>query len=184
MADPLKLAALMSQAIAGVPGVGSVTWQRDVAQIIARGHMAAWLAGTAERLGVSVDSPLLSRARLSRAERAEVQKVIDGQLRYFRGFQAEMAGMSEAQIAARVQLYAGAVRATYYQTRWGDWDLPFAPGDGGTPCLGRCRCTASVEDNGDGTGRYVYRMGATEQHCTVCPDRAASSPYSVKRRAA
>lgn len=183
MADPLKLAALMSQAISSVPNVGSAAWQRDVEQIIVRGHMAAWMAGTAERLGVPVDSPLLSRARLSRAERKEVQGVVDAQLTYFRRFQSGMKGMSEAQIAARAQLYAGATRGTYSTQRWGDWVLPFQPTEG-SECMANCRCHWEVKDNGDGTGSAVWRMGAAERHCTTCPSRASGSPYSVKRRAA
>lgn len=181
--DPLKLAALMAQAISAAPNVGSATWQREIERIIARGHMAAWMAGTAERLGVPVDSPLLSQVRLSRAERREIQGVVDVQLRYFRGFQADMKDMTPAQIAARAQLYAGATRATYSSKRWGDWQLPYQPGQG-TECLSQCRCHWEVQDNGDGTGTAVWHLGATERHCVTCPARASQSPYSVKRRAA
>lgn len=182
-ADPLKLAALMAQAISGVANPGSVTWQREVERIIARGHMAAWMAGTAERLGVPVDSALLSRQRLSRAERKEVQEAIDTQLAYFRRFQKDMEGMSETQIAARAQLYAGATRGTYSAQRWGDWTLPFQPGEG-SECMVNCRCHWEVEDNGDGTGSAIWRLGQAERHCTTCPARALQSPYSVKRRVA
>lgn len=177
-ADPLKLAALMGQAISSVPNVGSVTWQREIEKIIARGHMAAW---TAERLGVSPDSPLLSRSRLSRAERKEVQQAIDAQLAYFRRFQGEMKGMSEAQIAARAQLYAGAVRGTYYQTRWGDWEIPDHLMPGNQQCLTNCRCTIAVQDSGDGTGTLTRTLHA-EHHCTECPPLAGD--YPVKRRLA
>lgn len=181
--DPLKLAALMVQAIAVVPNVGSVTWQREIERVIARGHMAAWLAGTAERLGIPVDSPLLSRSRLSRAERRELQQTVDAQLRYFRGFQADMQGMTEAQIAARAGLYAGATRTTYSTQRWGDWQLPFQPGEG-SECMVNCRCHWEVEDTGDGTGAAMWHLGAAERHCVTCPSRASGSPYSVKRRVA
>lgn len=179
--DPLKLAALMSQAISSAPNVGSAAWQRDVEQIIARGHMAAWMAGTAERLGVPVDSPLLSRTRLSRAERAEVQKVIDGQLHYFRGFQAEIVDMSPAQVMARAQLYAGAVRKTLYEARWGDWEIPSQLMPGTAQCLGNCRCSVSVRDNGDGTGVLTRILGGS-RHCAECPALAGDHP--VKRRRA
>lgn len=181
MADPLKLAALMSQAISSVSNVGSAAWQRDVEQIIVRGHMAAWMAGTAERLGVPVDSPLLSRARLSRAERKEVQGAVDAQRVYFRRFQAEMAEMSEAQIAARAQLYAGAVRKTLYEARWGDWEIPSRLMPGTAQCLTNCRCSVSVRDNGDGSGVLVRVLGGS-RHCTECPALAGEHP--VKRRAA
>ena len=90
--------------------------------------------------------------------------------------------MTDAGIAARASLYAGATRGTYYATRWGDWDLEWTPGDGSTPCLGSCRCTQDVEDTGDGTGRMIWRLGGAEAHCMICPTRAAASPHTVQRR--
>lgn len=182
MPDPLKLAALMASAISALPNPGSPSWQREMERIIARGHTAAWIAGQAERLGVKPDSPLLSQARLSRAERAEIKAVVDAQLQYFRGFQGDLSGMSEAQIKARAQLYAGATRQTLYATRWGDWEIPQGLMPGNQDCVSRCLCTISVKDNGDGTGMLTRAMGGTEHHCTACPPLQGDHP--VKRRAA
>lgn len=189
MADPLKLQALTLIAIQDATKAylngGSISkWEQDMRTALVRGHTAAYLAGLAERLGVQVDTALVSERRLSKIERAELKEYLKRQLAFFDGFVADVrrGKLSPAQIAARADLYSGATRATYFDTRWGDWEIPFSPGDGGTPCLGRCRCGCEVIDNGDGTGKYNYVMGATEQHCTVCPERAAGSPYSVKRR--
>jgi hypothetical protein len=180
MPDPLKLAALMAQAIATIPKPGSPSWQREMERIIARGHTAAWIAGQAERLGVKSDSPLISQARLSRVERAEIKSIVDAQLAYFKGFQADIAGMSEAQIKARAQLYAGATRGTYSRTRWADVPLPFHPTEG-TECITRCRCSWELQRlEGDGNYDAYWRMGAVEQHCITCPTRANGSPYRIR----
>lgn len=178
--DPLKLAKLMSASIAALPDPGSPAWQREMERIIARGHTAAWIAGQAERLGVKPDSPLISQARLSRAERAEIRGVVDAQLRYFKGFQADIAGMSEAQIKARALLYVGATQETYSKTRWADLPLPFHPTEG-SECITRCRCSWEVQKlEGDGNYDAYWKMGAVEVHCTTCPTRASGSPYRIR----
>ena len=176
--DPLRLAALASVAIAQI-APDSPTWQRDMERVIARAHLASWLAATSERLGVPVGSPLLSRARLSRAERAEIKGVVDRQLEYLRGFDRE--GMSEAAIAARMQLYSGATRETFYQARWGDWEIPDYLWPCRQACMTNCKCMVSVKDNGDGTG-VLTREAHAEQHCAECPPLAGD--YPVKRRRA
>lgn len=152
------------------------------AGLLSRAHTAAWLAGTGERLGVPIGGALLNPRNLSRAERAEIKVRVSEQLAYFNAFKRAMPGMSEQAIRARSALYAGAVRATYHLARWGDWELPWTPGDGSSECLGNCRCSASVKDNDDGTGVYTWVLGAAEQHCTTCPGRAGDHP--VKRRRA
>lgn len=181
MPDPLKLAALMSEAISAIPNPGSATWQREMERMITRGQTAAYIAGTAERLGVRPDSDLISYKRLSRAERAELKKVVDVQLQYFAGFVKDLPQMSEAQIAARAQLYAGASRETLYRVRWGDWDIPDSLMPCRQACQVQCKCKISVKDNGDGTGVLVREMGGAEAlHCQECPALVGEHP--VKRR--
>ena len=178
--DPLRLAALASVAIAQI-APDSPTWRRDMERAIARAHTAAWLAGTAERLGVPLDSPLLSQARLSRAERADIKALVEKQLDYLGGFAKDRAEMSEAAIMARAQLYAGAAKQTFLEARWGDWDVPLALMPGNQTCLTQCLCKAHVRDNGDGTGLWVREMGGRENHCAECPLLAGEHP--VKRKA-
>jgi hypothetical protein len=173
--DRLHALTLLSIERVGLPGL-----ERAIAQ----GHTAAWISGTSERLGITPGGALLNPRNLSRAERADIKARIAEQLRYLEGFKREAQGMSEAAIKARSALYAGAVRATYALARWGDWELPWVPGDGSSECLGNCRCSASVKDNEDGTGVYTWVLGAgaAERHCTTCPTRAGDHP--VKRRRA
>lgn len=169
--DLLKLGALAATAITkALPD-----WA-EAERLIKRGHRAAYLAGLAERLGVPLDSALLSEQRLSRAERKEVDSQIAQQLKYWRAF------ADEGQVNdARAAMYGRATRETYSKARWGDWDLPFHPCEG-TECLTNCRCHWTVDDHGDGTGSATWHLGATERHCTTCPSRASDSPYDVRRR--
>lgn len=179
--DPLRLAALASVAIEGIP-TDSPRWFSEMERVIARAQMAAWMAGTSERLGVKLDSPLLSQRRLSRAERAEIKGLVEAQLKYLRAFDKERSGLSPAQIAARMQLYAGASKQAYLVTRWGDWDVPADLMPGNQTCLTQCKCSAHIKDNGDGTGLWIREMRGREHHCTECPMLEGEHP--VKRRRA
>ena len=172
----LRLAALTATAL---PAPDARQWRSAMERAITQGHTAAWMAGTAERLGVKPGGALLSQARLSRAERAEIKAAVAAQLRYLDGF--DPAGMSEAAIAARSKLYAGAVQTTFYAARWGDWEIPGELIPGTAACLGNCRCSINVVDSGDGTGTLTRTIGG-EQHCTECPPLAGEHP--VRRRGA
>ena len=151
-------------------------------EAIARGHTAAAIAGTAERLGVEAGSKLLNERNLSRAERDQIKHAVAGQLPYLHKFADDVrAGrLSDAQIAARAGLYAGATRATYYQSRNAGWDLRNVPipADGNTPCLSQCKCVAYEEN-----GQWIYEL-TTAEHCPGCLERAAKSPYPLQRLAA
>lgn len=184
MTAPDRIAALLARDIAGITrellNGGTIdAWGRRMLDAIARGHAASAIAGTAERLGVEAGSKLLNERNLSRAERDEIKRAVAGQLPYLRQFAADVAAgrLSDAQIAARAGLYAGATRATYYAGRWYGWDLRGlpVPADGGTQCLSNCRCVAYVE--GD---RWIYKTTAAE-HCATCLSRASRSPYPLRR---
>lgn len=177
MADPLDLADLARQAIQ--TALSGPNWPAAMERIIARAHTAAWLAGAAERLGVMPDSALLSRARLSHAERAEIARAVEGQLRYLAIFVRERGQLSDAQIAARALMYAGATRQTYYGARWGDWDIPAHLMPGNQSCVANCKCEITIRDHGDGNGTLTRTMH-TEHHCTECPPLAGD--HAVTRR--
>lgn len=186
MADPLRLQALAAVEINAATKCmldgGSVeAWEREMRAILTRAHTAAWIAGTAERLGVKPDSPLISQRRLSKAERAEIKAIVGEQLQYLAGFAQARSSLSDAQIAARAAMYAGATRSTYYSARWGDWDIPPELMPGAQQCKANCRCRVSVRDSGDGTGVLTREMGGAEHHCTECPPLVGDHP--VKRKA-
>lgn len=164
---------------------GSVArWRAEMERMIATSHQAALIAATAQRLGVPANSALISRQRLSRAEREDIRAAVRGQLAYLDGFQRDIeAGrLSPAQVAARANMYARAIKPFYYAQRWGQWEIPDQLIPGNNACMANCRCTGSITtDNGDGTGVWTRVLGS-EQHCDDCPRLAGDHP--VKRRQA
>ena len=172
-----RLETLLRTAIAAAPLDKGFGPAMEAALI--KGHTAAYLAAVAERAGVKVDSGLFKG--LSKAERADIKQAVAEQLQYLRGFLAAKGDMSEAQIRARAQLYAGSIKATYYQARWGDWDIPQSLLPGQQQCMGNCLCRISIADKGDGTGTLSRTMGGTEYHCTECPP--LQGDHEIKRKA-
>jgi hypothetical protein len=116
---------------------------------------------------------------LPRADRERLQQAVQEQLGYLRRFVSEAANLSPKAIMARARMYAGAVRKLYYVLRWGAWIIPPHLLPGNQICMGNCRCSISIRDNGDGTGVLTRVMGG-ENHCTECPPLAGDHP--VQRR--
>jgi hypothetical protein len=174
MPAPDRIAALLARDIAAITralldGGTVANWERRMLEAIARGHAAAAIAGTTERLGVEAGSKLLNERNLSRAERDEIKRAVAGQVPYLRAFAADIAAgrLSDAQIAARAGLYAGATRATYGKARWYGAGLPAMPGDGSTECLTQCGCAWVLRD-----GAYYWERGKGDS-CPTCVSREA-----------
>lgn len=174
MPAPDRIAALVARDIAAITrelldGGTVANWERRMLEAIARGHAAAAIAGTAERLGIAAGSKLLNERNLSRAERDEIKRAVAGQAPYLRGFAADVAAgrLSDAQIAARAGLYAGATRATWGKARWSGAGLPAMPGDGSTECLTQCGCAWAYRD-----GAYYWERGKDDS-CPTCISREA-----------
>lgn len=165
-AQPLSLIQPATAALA--EGGSIAAWRKAMEVAIRRSQMAAYIAATAERLGIT---PRLVKG-LSKAERTELDARIAAQLKYLDGFTADLkAGkLTMAQAQARANLYAGPTRTTYYATRY--QGLPFYPGEG-TPCKANCKC--SWEQKGDD---YLWTLHPAE-HCDGCMSRAAGNPYTV-----
>lgn len=165
--QPLGLIGPATQTLADGGSIGA--WRKQMEVAIRRSQTAAYIAATAERLGTT---PKLIKG-LSKAERAELDKHINAQLKYLDGFVADLkAGkLTMAQAQARANLYAGPTRGTYYATRY--HGLPFYPTEG-SECKANCKC--SWEQKGS---EFYWRMGAVE-HCPTCQTRAANNPYQVE----
>src|SRR4029077_10274014 len=116
---------------------------------------------------------------LSKAERVDITAAVTAQLPFLSGFVQAWATLSDAQKAARAQLYAGSVLATFNAARWGGWQLTDDMIPGRQRCGGNCGCEVSVVDNGDGTGVLTRRLGSVEHSCTECPPLAGD--YDVQR---
>lgn len=166
--QPLTLIAPATQSLAD--GGSIAAWRKAMEVAIRRSQTAAYIAATAERLGVK---PSLVKG-LSKAERVELDKRIDAQLKYLDGFVADLrAGkLTMAQAQARAALYSGATRGTFYATRYPG--LNAYPGDGGTPCLGNCKCSLEQRDGG------LWWVLHPAEHCSGCLSRASGSPYSAR----
>lgn len=166
-AQPLSLIGPATQTFADGGSIG--TWRKAMEQAIRRSQTAAYIAATAERLGTRPSAI----TGLSRAERKELDGRIAAQLTYLDGFVTDLrAGkLTMAQAQARAALYSGATRGTYYATRYPG--LNAYPGDGGTPCLGNCKC--SLEQKGD----LIYWRLHPAEHCDGCVSRASGSPYQA-----
>lgn len=173
--DVSKLQALASESageltrrlLAGDMAPGA--WLREMERTIARAHTAAFIAGTADRLGQRPGSGLITPRNLSRAERKALDTAVAAQRPYLARFARDIraGGLSDAQIAARADLYAGPIRATYSQTRWADVHLPAHPADGSSECLAWCKCNWALRDDG-----YYWELG-TAEHCPTCESRAS-----------
>ena len=153
------LDALLKRTSAALTKPGS-----EMRRTIATAHSAAFYAAVKERTGVMPKG-------LSRAERADLKVAVTAQLKYYDAFAAQAAGMSDAAVAARAQMYAGSVRGTFYGARYPG--LSQYPGDGNTKCLTNCLC--SLEEKDDGI-HWVLDGG---EHCDDCEAMAAGSPYNV-----
>lgn len=166
-AQPLTLIAPATTALADGGSISA--WRKAMEIAIRRSQTAAYIAATAERLGVK---PALVKG-LSRAERKELDARIAAQLKYLDGFVADLkAGkLTMAQATARAALYPGATRGTFYATRYPG--LNAYPGDGSTPCKGNCKCTLEVR------GGKVWWVLHPAEHCSGCLSNAAGSPYEA-----
>lgn len=176
--QPLSLIGPATQTLADGGSIGA--WRKQMELAIKRSQTAAYIAATAERLGVS---PKAIRG-LSKAERAELDKRIAVQLKYLDGFVADLkAGkLTMAQAQARAAMYAGATTQGYYAARWGDWIIPDLLLPGNQQCRTNCKCRIAVaaDSKDSDTGTLTREMGGTELHCTECPPLVGS--YEVKRR--
>lgn len=168
MANLDRLRELTLDAMRPALGASIGAFRRTMAQAIQRAQTAAYIAGTAERLGVS---PRAVKG-LSRAERRELQAQVAAQMKYLDGFVSDLrqGKLTPAQAQARAALYAGPARGTYYGARFPG--LPFYPTQG-SECKANCRCSWEEHDDG-----YHWQLGAAE-HCPTCVSRAARNPYKV-----
>lgn len=135
---------------------------REMRTAIATAHTAAYYAALKERTGVLPKG-------LSKVERQELKARVSEQLQYYEKFAAVAGDMSEAAVAARAGMYAGAIRGTFYTGRYPG--LKQVPGDGQTQCLTNCKCDLTEDDEG-----VHWNLSAAE-NCADCEAMAAGGPY-------
>jgi hypothetical protein len=135
-------------------------WQAGVAQDLLVHHYAAYMEASG-----SETVPANARARLNAIVAQQVDRL--------NGFADSLDGRDVTDAdAARLNLYAEALKASYSMGSTGNPDLPAYPGDGSTPCIGHCGC--SWEEK---SGKWYWTRGKADS-CAECVRRASAwAPY-------
>lgn len=144
-------------------------WHNEVLHTLGEYHTAAYLVG---RDTTTISDPAQRFLLDTMGKQADylghfTDAIEDGRL-------------SDAEIRARAQSYAGALHATADRARTWDWPLPFFPADGGTPCRTNCRCSWQGRglDLEELTGDWYWSLSPGDT-CEGCRARADGNPYSV-----
>lgn len=146
-------------------------WQRRMARTLIEHHTAAYLAGK------EPDDRVLRKA-----DKAILADVLGAQLDYLNAFADTLAASEDdawkTAYEARARLYAGSITQSFWRGRTFGVELPAVPGDGSSPCLGRCGCSWTIE-RADGEIRATWALGPND-HCETCVERAGRwSPYII-----
>lgn len=147
-------------------------WQREMAQLLLVGHVAAYQEGR-------------EQDQLSPGARRLIAQIVGEQVDYLNGFADKVAeqGWDDRRDRARAALYAGSTKQAFSRGATFGLPLPFHPGDGGSECLGNCYCRWEIVwlDQEELDADCYWRLGGRpERHCTTCPSRAANNPYKVR----
>lgn len=123
------------------------------------------------------------RGSMTPSDWGKVGSMTREQYKYLGAFAGQVEGMSEAQIAARAQLYVASSNQAYevgVQRGMGMPDLPAQPGDGDSECMSNCHCHWEITETDDGWDcRWV--LGEAE-HCPTCEERAGEwNPLHVAK---
>lgn len=146
-------------------------WREKMARTLIEHQAAAYMLGKGDK-------------KLDLADQRIITDANKEQLKYLDGFVSDIQSGrykdSEDGLRARANLYAGSLKTPYSMGQHKGIPLPFHPGQG-SECMGACKCNWQITQL-EGSGNYdaYWRMGATEQHCTTCPSRAAISPYQIR----
>ena len=137
-------------------------WRDQMAATLARGHLAAYMAGA-------------GTADLETADQRRLLQTVAVQLDFLDRFVIEIQDAASFQRGwnARAAMYAEAVGGSWWTGKFRMWPLPSVPRDGSTQCLSRCNCRWEiVELEGEGNADCYWRLGPSES-CQSCLERAA-----------
>ena len=135
-------------------------WQAGVAQDLLVHHYAAYMQASGSN-------------KVSEAARQKLNALVGQQVERLNLFADALDGRDVTDAdAARLNLYAEALKASYSMGATKGVSLPAYPGDGSTPCIGHCGC--SWQEQSDG---WYWVRGKTDS-CSVCVQRAGDwAPY-------
>jgi hypothetical protein len=155
----------------GEVDTASITkWQNTLTKAIAQYHTAAAIAGNG-------GNPL------SQGLKGQLSEIVSAQLNYLNGFAEAIAegNLSAAQIRARADMYAPAIRQPFFAGVTGGLPLPAMPAEG-TICHTNCKCSWDIVTIDEEAGDYdaYWRRGAGDS-CSTCIARARRwSPILIR----
>jgi hypothetical protein len=161
----------------GAGDIDLATWQKAMRSDIRTSYIDQYVLGRG------------GRSQMTQADWGRVGQLVREQYGYLGNFARDIAdgNMTEAQIAARAQLYHHSSVRAFELGRarsYGDLKLPAYPGDGSTACRVNCRCHWDIRPTETGWDCY-WMLGATERTCGDCLGRARDwSPYVVESTSA
>lgn len=152
---------------------GAITvtqWQDEMNRLVARYSTAAAFAGWD---GTNIPDPGL----------VAVMQDVQVQMRFLGDFALVMQDADEFMPGwrERARMYARSIKTPYWRGATRFLPLPFMPAEG-TQCLTNCKCSWVIVTVNEEQGDYdcYWRLGANENHCQTCPERAAGSPYRIR----
>lgn len=144
-------------------------WRDRMAATLSRYTQAAYLAGSGDKA-------------LNQITRGIVLRAVQEQVKYLDNFAVEIQSAAEWRkgFNARAVLYAGSIKAPYWQGRTQLLPLPFMPGQG-TQCMGNCGCSWEVVTLDADAGDYdcFWRRGKNDS-CATCVEREGMNPYEIR----
>jgi hypothetical protein len=166
-----RLIGTATDALESVYPDGADAWQQVLSSQLRRYHAAAAMVGSGSE-------------ELTPALRTAIKSDLASQLTFLDRFAIEVKDGAEWQAGwnARAAMYADAIQVPYWRGATKMLPLPAMPGDGGSECLTRCRCSWDVQQLGGESNYDAYwRLGTAEQHCQQCQQRAADwNPVQVR----
>jgi hypothetical protein len=126
--------------------------------------------------------------RMGFGDYGQVGRALRDQYGYLRGFVQDIGDgkLTGPQMLARADQYIGSATAAFERGQARAWGatLPAYPGDGGTECLGNCRCHWSYDERMDlgthGELHCTWRLGGSDP-CDGCSRRASDyQPYIIR----
>lgn len=154
--------------------IDTQTWEDAFSQAIAQYHLAAYAHGAS-----------LPLQRLTPADHALVQSVVDRQREYLKGFGDDWDSgrydQSDAGAFSRSALYADATTGSWWMGATRGYPLPAWPGDGTTQCKTKCQCSWDVQPlDGNGNADAYWRLGRAD-HCQTCMQRSEDwAPLQIR----
>ena len=127
------------------------------------------------------------RNAMLQADLDAIQEMLRTQYTFLQNFAEDvrMGNLSQAQIAARSELYLDSSTQSHERGKAARYGLvlPYYPGDGSQICRARCRCRWDIEET-DTEFLCTWLLNAAKKHCETCLGNAANNKPLIIAKAA